>query len=178
MEPEQLPVPPPALTDPKSRELARVWVAYESQHVSLATGLWEDPAAWGIMLVDLSKHIASAYQQTTGAPFSEVLDRIKQGLDAEWQTETDRPSRHLQDWERESGDGKRDAAADNLPIVSFFDSDAQDDGIAIVRICGDRLALALSLKCGGDLEVTMDPAAAHRLNETLATALRLIEEGN
>jgi len=36
------------------------------QHISLATAVWDDPASWGIMLVDLAKHIAIAYQQTTG----------------------------------------------------------------------------------------------------------------
>ena len=61
------------------------------QHVSLATGLWSDPAAWGIMLVDLARHVALAYQQTQGLQSEDVLDRIKAGFDAEWNNATDKP---------------------------------------------------------------------------------------
>ncbi|MFM8220675.1 MAG: DUF5076 domain-containing protein, partial [Planctomycetaceae bacterium] len=52
----QLPVPPTAAGDVRAIELVRVWAAHGKQHVSLATSIWQDPAAWGIMLVDLAKH--------------------------------------------------------------------------------------------------------------------------
>jgi hypothetical protein len=73
-------------------ELLRVWAAHGKQHVSLATNLWTDPASWGIMLVDLAKHVASAYKQTTDKEFASVLKRIKEGFDAEWETATDEPT--------------------------------------------------------------------------------------
>jgi hypothetical protein len=60
----ELPIPPAALTDDRARELVRVWASGGSQHVSLATGLWSDPAACGIMLVDLARHLARAYEQS------------------------------------------------------------------------------------------------------------------
>jgi Domain of unknown function (DUF5076) len=97
MHANQLPVPPAAETDARAVELLRVWAADGKQHVSLATNLWNDPAAWGIMLVDLAKHVASAYQQSEGKEFLGVLTRIKEGFDAEWETATDQPSGNLLD---------------------------------------------------------------------------------
>ncbi len=91
----QLPIPPAAADDDRAVELVRVWAAKGKQHVSLATGLWDDPASWGIMLVDLAKHVANAYEQTTGQNRDDVLNRIKAGFDAEWEKETDTPTGRL-----------------------------------------------------------------------------------
>jgi len=91
-----LPIPSAVQIDPNSMELLRVWAANGQQHVSLATNIWPDPAAWGIMLVDLAKHVASAYQQSSDQDFNDVLNRIKQGFDTEWQTATDKPFGNVQ----------------------------------------------------------------------------------
>jgi hypothetical protein len=91
MHPKQLPIPPIAQTDINARELLRVWAAGGKQHLTLATNLWKDPAAWGVMLVDLAKHIAAAYQQTSGEHQDSVLSRIREGFDAEWNHSTDEP---------------------------------------------------------------------------------------
>jgi len=82
-------IPPAAETDPRSIEIARIWAAGGKQHVSLKTGLWEDPASWGLMLVDLARHAANSYVQTEGSDRAEVLRRIKAGFDAEWDFPTD-----------------------------------------------------------------------------------------
>lgn len=97
MHTNQLPIPPAADGDAKAVELVRVWAAQGNQHVSLTTNLWHDPAACGIMLVDLAKHFALAYQLSKGRDFVWVLKRIKEGFDAEWQTATDQPSGRLLD---------------------------------------------------------------------------------
>lgn len=89
---KELPIPPAAKFHASSRELARVWAADGEQHVSLEVGLWADPAAWGMLLVDLAKHVANAYEQTQGRDASEVLARIREAFEAEWQTPTDSPS--------------------------------------------------------------------------------------
>ena len=94
---QQLPIPAAASEDARAVELVRVWAAKGKQHVSIATGLWEDPASWGIMLVDLAKHIAMAYEQTTGKSRDQVLLRVKEGLDAEWGTATGEPKGTLLD---------------------------------------------------------------------------------
>jgi hypothetical protein len=87
----ELPVPLAAQSDERAIELARIWAAGGGQHVSLATGLWNDPANWGIMLVDLARHVATAYQQSQDRDPDEVLNRIKEGFDAEWGATTDHP---------------------------------------------------------------------------------------
>ena len=85
----ETPIPPAALNDPNARELIRVWAASGKQHLSLATGLWNDPAAWGIMLVDLARHLARAYEQEQGFDREAALARIREGMDAEWSSDSD-----------------------------------------------------------------------------------------
>lgn len=94
-ETDELSIPDAAKRDPKSFELLRVWIAEKGQHVSLRTSVWSDPAAWGIMLVDLAHHIANAYQQTEGRDKVEVLKRLRAGLDAEFSKRTDTPTGKL-----------------------------------------------------------------------------------
>lgn len=97
MHARQLPVPSAVDTDERAIELVRVWAAHGKQHVSLATGIWDDPAAWGVLLVDLAKHVASAYEQSRGDEFDSALARIREGFDAEWENATDEPSGRLED---------------------------------------------------------------------------------
>jgi hypothetical protein len=85
----ELPIPPAVLADAKAQELVRVWAAAGKQHVALATGLWDDPAAWGIMLVDLAHHVARAYEQSRGLAVGAALARIREAMDAEWTEDTD-----------------------------------------------------------------------------------------
>ncbi|MGP0059298.1 MAG: DUF5076 domain-containing protein [Beijerinckiaceae bacterium] len=89
---DQLLIPNAAINDPKSFELLRVWVANKGQHVSLRAGVWDDPAAWGIMLADLARHIANSYQQDKGIDRLKTLKRITAALDAELASPTDEPS--------------------------------------------------------------------------------------
>ena len=86
----ELPIPPPIASDKNARELLRVWAAHGRQHISIATEVWDDPAAWGIMLVDLAKHIARSYQERENVDAAQTLKRIKEGFDAEWATCTDK----------------------------------------------------------------------------------------
>jgi hypothetical protein len=92
-----LPVPSAVEADPKSRELIRVWAAGGKQHVTLATGLWDDPAAWGIALVDLAKHVANAYELDGKFKSTDALARISAGFRAEWEHATDEPFGELFD---------------------------------------------------------------------------------
>jgi hypothetical protein len=82
--PSELIVPPAAKSDPRALELVRIWAAHGEQHVSMNPGVWEDPATWGIMLVDLARHVANFYSQERGMKREEVLSRIKTLFDAEW----------------------------------------------------------------------------------------------
>jgi hypothetical protein len=88
----ELPIPPIAQRDSRALEVARIWAAEGNQHVSIRAGIWPDPMAWGMMLVDFARHVANAYQQQEGRNPEEVLRRIKEGLDAEWGFPTDTPT--------------------------------------------------------------------------------------
>lgn len=76
-------VPAAVQVDPNAYELVRIWIANNEQHVSLRSGVWEDPAAWGIMLADLARHVAEIYKRDAGREVSATLQRIMAGIHAE-----------------------------------------------------------------------------------------------
>lgn len=86
-----LPIPDKARNDPKGVEIARIWAAGGKQVVILRAGTWEDPAAWGLMLVDFAKHVAGAYEELGKGKRKDILRQIKKGLDMEWNSPTDAP---------------------------------------------------------------------------------------
>ncbi len=82
--------PPIARQNPNSIEILRVWTAPGSpQQLSLRTA-WKDPGAWGLVLVDVARHAAKAYEAEGKDP-SDVLARIRKLFDAEWNNPTDEP---------------------------------------------------------------------------------------
>lgn len=83
-----LPVPPAVSGATKAMEMARIWLVDGDQHVVLTPNLWKDPASWGLMLVDLARHVAAAYE-AQGHQRPEVLRRIRDAFDAEWKHPTD-----------------------------------------------------------------------------------------
>jgi hypothetical protein len=89
---DQLTIPDVVARDSKSFEILRVWVADHNQHVSLRTGVWEDPAAWGLMLADLARHIVNTYEPATVADQEQILNRIRLGFEVELQSPTDMPT--------------------------------------------------------------------------------------
>ncbi len=91
-DPRQLPLPPQIDSDPKAIEMLRVWASGGEQLVLLNSNIWDDPANWGVMLVDLAKHIANAYAHSGQYNYISALDRLRQGLDAEWTSPTDSPT--------------------------------------------------------------------------------------
>lgn len=92
-----LQIPPAAESDSNARELVRVWAANGKLHVTLAAGLWDDPAAWGIMLVDLAMHVANAYELEGKRTSKDAMRRIKEGFKVEWDNATDKPFGQLLD---------------------------------------------------------------------------------
>ena len=87
----ELPVPHAVTSATQAIEIARIWAADGAQHVSLETGFWKDPGAWGLMLVDLARHVATAYEQTGRGDRTKVLERIRTAFEAEWTFKTDEP---------------------------------------------------------------------------------------
>jgi hypothetical protein len=89
---KELSIPPAAASARESAEIARIWIVEGRQHVTLQARAWKDPAAWGLLLVDLAKHVANAYEQLEGLDRQQTLARIKAGLDAEWDHATGEPT--------------------------------------------------------------------------------------
>jgi len=85
-------LPPAAQRDKASFEVLRVWIAEHGQHVSIQSGAWDDPFAWGIVLADLARHIALAHQlQKDGTDLDAFMDRLLEGFQAEIENPTDEP---------------------------------------------------------------------------------------
>jgi hypothetical protein len=83
-EPKQLAIPTAAAKDPASFELLRVWVAQQSQQVTLRPGIWPDPSAWGVMLADLARNIVTIHSEADPDLDSEAfLAALLEGFDNE-----------------------------------------------------------------------------------------------
>lgn len=79
----ELPLPPSVDTAERAMEMARIWIVDKTQQVVISPNTWKEPGNWGIMLVDLAKHVSKAYSEK-GYNEQEVLTQIKQAFDAEW----------------------------------------------------------------------------------------------
>jgi hypothetical protein len=87
-----LSIPPAAQRDKASFEVLRVWIAEQGQHVSIQSGAWDDPFAWGIVLADLARHIALAHSlQNQGTDEDAFMTRLLEGFQAEIDNPTDEP---------------------------------------------------------------------------------------
>jgi hypothetical protein len=94
---DALPIPAAASRDPRSLEILRVWIANGEQHVALAFGMWEEPAAWGLLLADLARHIAEAHaQQDDQVDAEDFLEQLRSGMEAELDGPSDEISGSVQ----------------------------------------------------------------------------------
>src|ERR1700743_40853 len=88
--------PPAAAKDKAAFELLRVWIAEQGQYVSLRSGVWEDPFAWGIVLADLARHIVHAESLSRkNLDQDAFLKRMLEGFEAEIESPTDDPEGQL-----------------------------------------------------------------------------------
>ncbi|MGE5145942.1 MAG: DUF5076 domain-containing protein [Candidatus Eiseniibacteriota bacterium] len=88
-----LSIPPDVAEDAKAREVLRVWIGSDGkQHAALIPDAWADSFTWGLLLVDIARHVANALAESTGVPAGKTLARIKQGFDAEMAHPTDTPT--------------------------------------------------------------------------------------
>jgi hypothetical protein len=86
---KELPVPLSCQMSERAAEVLRVWINDKNNMDTTLLPAFADPEAWGILLVDIARHAARAYEQegTTTAP--KALERIRAGFDAEWGHPTD-----------------------------------------------------------------------------------------
>jgi hypothetical protein len=85
--PNELPIPGDAF-DKDSNEIFRAWIVEGGLQVSLQRG-FDDPAAWGILLVDVARHVSRIYAAEGAMSQADALARIKSLFDAEWASSTD-----------------------------------------------------------------------------------------
>ena len=85
----ELPIPDNVSNVKNPKELVRVWAGSGQQYVTINIDAWDDPAAWGIMLVDLARHIAKAYAKKNDITQDEALARLREGFEAEWSSPTE-----------------------------------------------------------------------------------------
>lgn len=82
---------PPISREQGSFEILRVWGGNDLPQQCALNTTWEDPGAWGLLLVDIARHAAKAYGSTGNITEQEAMERIKLLFDAEWEEPTDVP---------------------------------------------------------------------------------------
>ena len=81
---KQLAIPALAAKDARSFELLRVWIAEGSQAITLQPGIWQDPAAWGVMLAELARNIVTVHAEADADLDTEAfLAALLEGFDTE-----------------------------------------------------------------------------------------------
>jgi hypothetical protein len=81
---------PPIAKDPSAIEILTVWAAPGKVQQFTIRSTYKDPAAWGLLLVDIARHVSRAYA-AEGEDEKRVLERIRSGFEAEWSNPTDIP---------------------------------------------------------------------------------------
>lgn len=81
---DELPPPAAALDDERSFELARLWFAAGAPRLVARPGVWPDPAAWGFVMGEMARDVASLYAEGGDpAQAAAALERIRAAFDAE-----------------------------------------------------------------------------------------------
>lgn len=93
----ELAIPEKVRGDKSAAELIRAWVTASGDvHVTIKTDVWQDPAAYGIVLADLARHIANGFNQSQGKDVDDALRRVVEGFSAEVGSPTDTPTGQIQ----------------------------------------------------------------------------------
>jgi hypothetical protein len=90
-------------------------VSGEQVAVALREDLWVDPAAWGVALVDIALAAARTYGRR-GLPVALALERIREGLDAEWEVASSGPEKQAAPLAPPAGERSRSARARRKPL--------------------------------------------------------------
>src|SRR5205823_10281516 len=78
-----LSLPGEILADPEAVELCRIWTAQDRQFILLNPRALPEPAGWGILAVDLMRHVGHAFHQLDGREMGEAYSHVLSGLMAE-----------------------------------------------------------------------------------------------
>jgi hypothetical protein len=84
---EALKAPPVAL-EQGGTEILRAAIVGGGLHVSLCRA-FDDPEAWGMVIADVTRHVARIYATEDNIPEARTLERIRNLFDAEMDAPTD-----------------------------------------------------------------------------------------
>jgi hypothetical protein len=85
---KEQPIPPDAVTNPEAVEVLRAFVVDGGLSISFVRA-FDDPSMWGMMLVDIARHAARAYDKEGAMSEAEALAAIVDMFDSELSTVTD-----------------------------------------------------------------------------------------
>jgi hypothetical protein len=86
-------LPSEITSDQSATEILSAWLQSNGRNtVTLKPDTWPDPAAWGLLLADIARHIANAIAEARGQEAEDILARIRAGLVVELEDPTDAPS--------------------------------------------------------------------------------------
>jgi hypothetical protein len=80
--PTEQPVPPDAVANDKAVEVLRAFVVDGGLSISF-TRAFDDPAMWGMMLVDIARHAARVYEKEGAMSEAEAMERIVDMFESE-----------------------------------------------------------------------------------------------
>lgn len=89
MSSQQRPIPEAAQRDPDAVEILRLWIAEHGVHCSMKVGTAQEAfnvpesAAWGRILAELARYVASAMQAGYGSSPAETLKAIQASFEKE-----------------------------------------------------------------------------------------------
>ena len=86
----ELEPPPIADQDPTAVEVLRVWATDDGPQQFSLESTWKEPEAWGLLLADLARHAARAYERE-GHEYSSALAGMFELFQAEMNEPTDEP---------------------------------------------------------------------------------------
>lgn len=78
-------LPPAAQRDENAIQMLTAWIAENGLHCTLNIGIWteqgrNEPKAWGVLLADVVRHVASAIEQDSGAPSEGTTETVVAAL--------------------------------------------------------------------------------------------------
>jgi len=73
----------------RAAEVLRVWINDKNNMDVTLLPAFEQPEAWGLLLVDIARHAARSFEQKGARSAREALELIRVGFDAEWESPTD-----------------------------------------------------------------------------------------
>ena len=80
--------PPPTALEMGGTEILRAAIVEGGLHVSLRPA-FDDPEAWGMLIADVTRHVARIYRTESNMPEDRTIERIRNIFDAEMDAPTD-----------------------------------------------------------------------------------------